>query len=510
MNFYTYLDNFNRQNYLLRAFILCVGIISLKSLFSQTKFEINNASKINPRSLNFFQNESDSARINYFTLIDASTDTSIRILSDGDVLNLDFLPPKLSVRANVDRRYQVIESVVFDLNGIKGFKIENFEPYSLGGDSDGNFAPIAVSVGDYSLTAVPYSAQDGKGAKGIGLSIKVRVIRSTSKHPPTLSYTTDDLYCRGDSVIIKPTVSDADGDELVYSLIPRSGFLPDNILLNPYTGEITGVLVRTGDEGTSTGYSVDVKVTDASGLSSTATVNIFSISCGSRVTSFTLVDALSQKDILSFLPGKTYNVKTLPVKANIRANVYFDEWASENDEKYVIFGFNGKNNYRTEKSAPYALGGDINGIYNPVPFAKGANKITATPSLASEKSFTVTINLGASQPVTAKRINGTTLETSQVPLYHNPSIPIDKLIVYAYPNPFRNHLSLALKTSLGNTIQANLYNSAGTLVYSQLIKLNEGKQVLRLNGINVTKGTYYLKIISDNQLSSEAIKVVRE
>lgn len=71
-----------------------------------------------------------------------------------------------------------------------------------------------------------------------------------------------------------------------------------------------------------------------------------------EVTSLTLVNASTNKDIQTLNDGDTINLYNTGFSLNIRANTNPSTVGS------VRFGLDGKNNYQTENAAPYALAGD--------------------------------------------------------------------------------------------------------------------------------------------------------
>ncbi|MEB2319736.1 MAG: hypothetical protein OZ935_13890 [Pseudomonadota bacterium] len=104
-------------------------------------------------------------------LVDAAADVDLQPLHNDDVLRLELLPSSLSIRAVVTGP---TGSVRFDHDGIE--QIENVAPYSLGGDTSGNYWPVALSAGEHTLRATPYSGPDGTGAAGGAVAIRFSVI----------------------------------------------------------------------------------------------------------------------------------------------------------------------------------------------------------------------------------------------------------------------------------------------------------------------------------------------
>jgi MYXO-CTERM domain-containing protein len=110
-------------------------------------------------------------KVDSFTLIDADTDQpTIDPLADGATVNLAFLSSKnLNIRANVSGSPA---SVVFDLDGQTGYRVENTAPFALEGDTGGDYAPWTPALGSHTLTATPFTGTGGTGAEGTALTIK--------------------------------------------------------------------------------------------------------------------------------------------------------------------------------------------------------------------------------------------------------------------------------------------------------------------------------------------------
>ncbi|MES2730566.1 MAG: S8 family serine peptidase [Bacteroidota bacterium] len=107
--------------------------------------------------------------IKSFVLINSATQKHILTLTDGMEVNLAALPTqKLNIRAFASP--QVVGSVVFWLNGKK--VIENYIAY----DYAGSLGVVDLKVGNYTLTATPYSLANGGGSKGESLTIRFSVV----------------------------------------------------------------------------------------------------------------------------------------------------------------------------------------------------------------------------------------------------------------------------------------------------------------------------------------------
>ncbi len=90
------------------------------------------------------------------------------------------------------------------------------------------------------------------------------------------------------------------------------------------------------------------------------------------VTAFILVDASADADIRPLLHGDILNLNLLPSELSVRALV-------SGSPNSVVFDLDGVLGIQTENVAPYSLGGDASGDYEPVTFVSGERTLRATP-----------------------------------------------------------------------------------------------------------------------------------
>jgi hypothetical protein len=96
-------------------------------------------------------------------------------LNPDVVLNLALLPTRnLNIMANVS--WAEVGSVRFELNGDADYHLENDAPYALAGDSSGDYRAWTPPVGEYTLTAVPYSGAEAQGSSGVAHTVRFVVI----------------------------------------------------------------------------------------------------------------------------------------------------------------------------------------------------------------------------------------------------------------------------------------------------------------------------------------------
>ena len=120
------------------------------------------------------------------------------------------------------------------------------------------------------------------------------------------------------------------------------------------------------------------------------------------VTSFTLINADTDKDIMTLSNGSTINLANLPTRnLNVRANV-------GGTVESIRFALDSNSNFRTESSAPYALAGDADGDYVSWSPGLGSHTMKATPFSADNASGAVGTPLQVSFNVTSNKTTTTT------------------------------------------------------------------------------------------------------
>jgi uncharacterized delta-60 repeat protein len=108
-----------------------------------------------------------------YTLVNAATNQDVMPLTEGTVLNLATLPPKLNVRADSP---SAIGSVRFGLDGNSNVRVESVQPYALFGDSGTDYADGTFATGSHALTGTPFSGANATGVAGAASTIHFQVI----------------------------------------------------------------------------------------------------------------------------------------------------------------------------------------------------------------------------------------------------------------------------------------------------------------------------------------------
>ena len=106
-----------------------------------------------------------------FNLINASSDSVVKTLTNGTVINKATLP-SFSVQALTSG---TIGSVIFELNGAKE-QTENLPVYSVSGNNGSDYADWPLSAGSYTLKATPFSGSNGSGTQGTAITVNFSVV----------------------------------------------------------------------------------------------------------------------------------------------------------------------------------------------------------------------------------------------------------------------------------------------------------------------------------------------
>ncbi|MDB5294532.1 MAG: polymorphic rane protein, partial [Phycisphaerales bacterium] len=121
------------------------------------------------------------------TLINADTDqpmVGLTTLTNGATLDLSKLPTKrMNVRANVN---STALSVRFAYDSNANYRVESGAPFSLAGDSGGNYAPWTPTVGSHTIKVTPYSKTGATGTAGAVFTITFKVVAGTTTVPPVV------------------------------------------------------------------------------------------------------------------------------------------------------------------------------------------------------------------------------------------------------------------------------------------------------------------------------------
>jgi hypothetical protein len=122
-----------------------------------------------------------------YYLINAATDQRIREVTENDTLDLAHLPSQLNIQ--IVTTPEVVGSVHVQYATRNG--IESAAPYSLFGDTNGNYNSGNLQLGSNVVLATPYSQKSGGGTAGNSLTRQFFVKRSASTRLAATDQNTD-------------------------------------------------------------------------------------------------------------------------------------------------------------------------------------------------------------------------------------------------------------------------------------------------------------------------------
>ncbi|NEU06751.1 hypothetical protein GZH53_00340, partial [Flavihumibacter sp. R14] len=193
-----------------------------------------------------------------FTLVNASNEQDIQVIGPNAVLNLATLPSQsLNIRANTNPA--IVGRVVLALSGAQTVnRTETGSPYTLFGDSNGNYDSWTPAVGSYTLTGTPYTSSSG-GTAGTPLTVSFSVINQANQ-PPVVTKPPNASVVSGQNFNYQVVANDPEGTALTYSATN----LPSGLTINSSTGLISGTVSAAAGA-----FTVGISVKDAQNLTST-------------------------------------------------------------------------------------------------------------------------------------------------------------------------------------------------------------------------------------------------
>ena len=110
------------------------------------------------------------------TVVNSASNTDLFNLQNGSMIDPNRYP-ELTLRA--DFRQPAVESVIFWLNGEK-VQTENFYPYALAGDNNGNYNTFDFPAGEHTVMVHAFSRNDGRGRLIAEASVTFTILEKTS------------------------------------------------------------------------------------------------------------------------------------------------------------------------------------------------------------------------------------------------------------------------------------------------------------------------------------------
>lgn len=418
----------------------------------------------------------------YFTVVDASTDTDRAWLMEGDTIVI--YPGQ-----NINIRYNPaggVGSIRFLLNG-PTFRVESAEPFALAGDNNGNYNIWNAAEGHYTLEAREYA---GDGASGTFLgshTIHFYVDRVAFPVPgiPVVNAGADkSITLPTTSTTLTGTASDADGGIFFveWSVISQPGGASATFTSpNALNTAVTGLTVA----GT---YVFRLTAIDNYGLTGTDDITVTVSPSGPAVTSFTLVNADTDTDIMTINNGTVINFAALPTaNVNIRANT---NPATVGSVRMTLDALT-----RIENAAPYAIYGDDSGNYKGETLTNCTHTMTARPYNGANATGTAGTQLSVNftvtnSPARMSAVSGL-VQTS------------------CFPNPSSDYFNINVMSEENASGVVEIYDEAGKLQETLFEgNVQSGQELnLRWNATEVQPGIYILKVKTGDKEKTEKLIV---
>ena len=218
--------------------------------------------------------ESTAGPLTGFTLVDASDQSVLATISDGDSVELaDPSGGSYGIRADVDGE-ATIGSVRLELSGAKAVsRTENVAPYSLYGDGGANaLSGESLPAGSYTITATAYS-DSSLGGDELG-TLEVSFTITEPNSAPEFGSSSYNFSVAEDAstaaAVGSVTATDADNDGLTYTI--ESGNGDGKFAIDGSSGAIT--VAGALDYESKQSYTLTVEADDGNGGTATAAVNI--------------------------------------------------------------------------------------------------------------------------------------------------------------------------------------------------------------------------------------------
>ncbi|MDQ3290992.1 MAG: T9SS type A sorting domain-containing protein, partial [Bacteroidota bacterium] len=305
------------------------------------------------------------------------------------------------------------------------------------------------------------------------------------------------------SVTLNGTGTDKEGaiKQYIWNQVsgPSASKISNTLIANPV---VSGLAAGT--------YVYSLVVTDAQDAVSAAdfvSVNVnnnTTVTTGSQITSLTLINGDTDKDILTITEGTVLNLATLPTKnLNIRINTVATGVGS------VKLALSGRWTINKIESAPYTLFGDeknSNGTinYGGIALPTGDYTLKSTPYSGSNGSGTagtaLTVNFKIINQAAAATINDSTSIASANKVTEAST---GKATVFTnFPNPFQDQTTIQFTFAQEEEYKVEVYNMSGELV-SQLKsgKAAAGETIQTIWDASQTKnGIYLIKLTTKNKV----------
>ncbi|WPP49569.1 S8 family serine peptidase [Catalinimonas niigatensis] len=432
-----------------------------------------------------------------FSLYNAETDEEIEVLEDGAVINLK-TTPVISIVANPEFEY-FDGSIVFYLDG-EQIQTENTAPFAITGDDNGNMNPFEIEPGEYTLKAVPYTANNRNGEMGNALTIDFTVVEELEVL----------------ALVLVESDSDEDLIDLTDGLVVPLDVFPNiNIRAEVNSMSVGSVEFRVNGEV----YEVDnqapfslgddengdyapldlppgeytISATPFSNQGALGTIGIplsvdIILENNFGITGFELLDAENDVSLGPLESGIILDLALLPA-LNIEALV--DDPEDVGSVEFIL------NNERVaiENNAPYTIGGNNGTDYNSFPLEEGSYVLTAVP-------------------YSARGLRGVQGESATIVfevIDSEDEVDTENMRLLAYPNPMVSELNLSIEHPSARISYYAIMDNVGRTLeemyvdQQQLINIDMQPYLAKLGSSRI----FYVKVMS-NQGTVKTFPIKRE
>ena len=236
------------------------------------------------------------------------------------------------------------------------------------------------------------------------------------------------------------------------------------------------------------------------------------INGGNALSSFYLVDAETDEDIMALEDGMALDLDTLPVSLNVRAE-------AGDKVKSVRFELSPTDYSRVENVPPFALYGDLSSDYLGGSFEEGDITITATPYTMTRtegdagEPLSITVQVSGSSSGKAGVLRGHSEEPVEYIALNGEgenNVPQEFKLDGNYPNPFNPTTTIAFSLPENAQVRIAVYDMLGR----QVRVLVDGPMVAGRNEVvfdaaGLPTGTYLYRVSTPTQSLTRKMLLVK-
>jgi len=448
-----------------------------------------------------------------FSLINTATNQPVPgydPIQEDTELNLALLPNNLSIRAN-----GMYESVRFDFDQQSKFRTENFSPFALFGDEQGDYSPGQLSVESHTLSATAFDQDNATG----------NIIAAGSLSFTVINEATQITFSLINAATNKPIPG---YDPMIGNLVSINlTNLPANLSIRanaPAHFESVRFLLKS--HGTMTYQQIENLVPYSLGGDSDGNYNSFNFSHYNYSLSleatayssdnangdpglqgnitlflqkdplFVLVNTENQEDIRIIEYGDVLDLSELPGQFGIKAQIL-------GGASGVNFNLTGPLNINRWEGPlpPYSLFGDVGNLINPWPgeLLKPGNYnlwVEADDQFASI-AFKIILE---SQPIQA----------NDIPPDQQTKIRNSQMEISIYPNPvLQDQINLLFEKPVGNDLVYSILDITGRIIQSDRVKGNNRSSYHLDLQKDLSPGVYFIKINSSELRKTWTKRIIK-